>query len=103
MKAHIVDAVNYCKLTLTNLESTRGRRNFNKYVTDYPTQFDTNFLKQHLIIETAVFFRAYPTENKKQIAWFIIIFFRRLLSCRYYNNNIIHIEDLYEFISLLMK
>ena len=34
-------------------------------VIDYPTQFDTNFLKQHLIIETAVFFRAYPTEIKE--------------------------------------
>ena len=65
LKAHIVDAVDYCGLTLTNPESTRSRRDFNKYVIDYPTQFDTNFLKQHLIIETAVFFRAYPTEKKE--------------------------------------
>lgn len=65
LKAHIVDAIEYCKLTLTELESIRSRRDFNKYVIDYPTQFDTNFLKQHLIIETAVFFRAYPTEIKE--------------------------------------
>lgn len=65
LKAHIVDAVEYCKLTLTEPESIRSRRDFNKYVIDYPTQFDTNFLKQHLIIETAVFFRAYPTEKKE--------------------------------------
>lgn len=65
LKAHIVDAIEYCKLTLTEPESIRSRRDFNKYVIDYPTQFDTNFLKQHLIIETAVFFRAYPTEIKE--------------------------------------
>lgn len=73
LKSHIVDAIEYCKLTLTEPESIRSRRDFNKYVIDYPTLFDTNFLKQHLIIETAVFFRAYPTEKKKQTALFIII------------------------------
>ena len=63
LKAHIVDAIEYCKLTLTEPESIRSRRDFNKYVIDYPTQFDANFLKQHLIIETAVFFRAYPSKT----------------------------------------
>ena len=36
LKAHIVDAIEYCKLTLTEPESIRSRRDFNKYVIDYP-------------------------------------------------------------------
>ena len=35
LKAHIVDAIEYCKLTLTEPESIRSRRDFNKYVIDY--------------------------------------------------------------------
>lgn len=92
LKAHIVDAVDYCKLTLTNPESTRSRRDFNKYVIDYPTQFDTNFLKQHLIIETAVFFRAYPTEKKEADS----LVYNYLLNNK--NNDIIELYDLAPFV-----
>ena len=91
LKAHIVDAIEYCKLTLTEPESIRSRRDFNKYVIDYPTQFDTNFLKQHLIIETAVFFRAYPTE-KKEADSFV---YNYLLENKY--SDIIELYDLSPF------
>lgn len=63
LKSHIVEAIDYCNLNLTEPENILSRRDFNKYVIDYPTLFDTNFLKQHLIVETAVFFRPYPTEK----------------------------------------
>ena len=91
LKAHIVDAIEYCKLTLTEPKSIRSRRDFNKYVIDYPTQFDTNFLKQHLIIETAVFFRAYPTE-KKEADSFV---YNYLLENKY--SDIIELYDLAPF------
>lgn len=92
LKAHIVDAINYCKLTLTEPESIRSRRDFNKYVIDYLTQFDTNFLKQHLIIETAVFFRAYPTEEMEADSFV----YNYLLNNK--NNGIIELYDLAPFV-----
>lgn len=91
LQAHIVDAIEYCKLTLTEPESIRSRRDFNKYVIDYPTQFDTNFLKQHLIIETAVFFRAYPTEIKEADSFV----YNYLLENKY--SDIIELYDLAPF------
>jgi len=91
LKAHIVDAINYCNLTLTEPESIRSRRDFNKYVIDYPTQFDSNFLKQHLIIETAVFFRAYPTEKKEADS----LVYNYLLENKY--SDIIELYDLAPF------
>lgn len=92
LKAHIVDAIEYCKLTLTEPESIRSRRDFNKYVIDYPTQFDSNFLKQQLIIETAVFFRAYPTEEKEADSFV----YNYLLNNK--NNDIIELYDLAPFV-----
>lgn len=91
LKAHIIDAIDYCNLTLTEPESIRSRRDFNKYIIDYPTQFDTNFLKQHLIIETAVFFRAYPTEKMEADS----LVYNYLLSNK--NNDIIELYDLAPF------
>lgn len=92
LKTHIVDAIDYCKLTLTDPESILSRRDFNKYVIDYPTQFDANFLKQHLIIETAVFFRAYSTEKKEADS----LVYNYLLNNK--NNDIIELYDLAPFV-----
>ena len=92
LKAHIIDAIEYCNLTLTEPETIRSRRDFNKYVIDYPTQFDANFLKQHLIIETAVFFRAYPTEKKEADS----LVYNYLLENK--NNDIIMLYDLSPFV-----
>lgn len=92
LKAHIVDAIEYCKLTLTEPESICSRRDFNKYIIDYPTQFDSNFLKQQLIIETAVFFRAYPTEEKEADSFV----YNYLLNNK--NNDIIELYDLAPFV-----
>ena len=92
LKEHIIDAIDYCKLTLTEPESIRSRRDFNKYVIDYPTQFDAGILKQHLIIETAVFFRAYPVE-KMEADSFV---YNYLLSNK--NNDIVELYDLAPFV-----
>ena len=48
---------------LSNPKNIRSRRDFNKYIIDYPTHYNSAFLKQHLIVETAVFFRSYPTRT----------------------------------------
>lgn len=63
LKEHIVSAINNFGFVLSEPESIRSRRDFNKYIIDYPTHFGANFLKQHLIVETAIFFRSYPTET----------------------------------------
>lgn len=92
LKTHIIDAIEYCKLTLKEPETIRSRQDFNKYVIDYPTQFDANFLKQHLIIETAIFFRAYPTEKKEADS----LVYNYLLENN--NNDIIELYDLDPFV-----
>ena len=63
LKEHIVSVINDFGFVLSEPESIRSRRDFNKYIIDYPTNFGANFLKQHLIVETAVFFRSYPTKT----------------------------------------
>ena len=63
LKEHIVSTINDLGFVLSNPENIRSRRDFNKYIIDYPTHYNSAFLKQHLIVETAVFFRSYPTRN----------------------------------------
>lgn len=63
LKEHIISVIKYFDFVLTEPETIRSRRDFNRYVIDYPTQFNTDFLNHHLIVETAVFFRAYPTKK----------------------------------------
>lgn len=63
LKEHIVSTIDDFGFLLSEPESIRSRRDYNKYIIDYPTHFGANFLKQHLIIETAIFFRSYPTKT----------------------------------------
>lgn len=65
LKENIVAAIDECSFVLTNPEEIRSRRDFNKYVVDYPTVFDASYLKRHLIVETAVYLRAYPSKRMK--------------------------------------
>jgi predicted nucleotidyltransferase component of viral defense system len=62
LKKDIISVIDDLGFSLTDPESIKSRREFNKYVIEYPTEFNADFLKQHLIVETAIFFRAYPTE-----------------------------------------
>lgn len=63
LKEHIVSIINKFGFTLDNADNVRSRRNYNRYIVDYPTVFSSNFLKEHLIIETAVYIKAYPCEK----------------------------------------
>ncbi|MBR3932442.1 MAG: nucleotidyl transferase AbiEii/AbiGii toxin family protein [Clostridia bacterium] len=63
LKEDIVSTIEDFGFVLSEPESIRSRRDFNKYIIDYPSCFGASFLKQHLIIETAIFFRSYPTKT----------------------------------------
>ena len=63
LKENIVSITDEFGFTLDNADNVRSRRNYNRYIIDYPTVFSSNFLKEHLIIETAVYIKAYPCER----------------------------------------
>ena len=65
LKANIVSAIDELSFELVNSDEIRSRRDFNKYKINYPTVFKESYLKNHLIIETAVFFRSYPCQEMK--------------------------------------
>lgn len=63
LKENIVSVIREFNFTLENAENVKSKRNYNKYIIEYPAIFSSNFIKEHLIIETAVFTRAYPYEK----------------------------------------
>lgn len=63
LKESIVSIIDEFGFTLSNPENIRSRRDYNRYVVDYPTIFPTAYLKEHLIIETAVYIKAYPCKR----------------------------------------
>ncbi|MBR6599051.1 MAG: nucleotidyl transferase AbiEii/AbiGii toxin family protein, partial [Oscillospiraceae bacterium] len=63
LKSNIVASIENFGFTLLNPDEVRSRRDFNKYLIGYPTGFNAVYLKQHLIVETAVFFRSYPIKR----------------------------------------
>ena len=63
LKENIVSIINEFGFVLDNADNVRSRRNYNRYIVDYPTVFSSKFLKEHLIIETAVYIKAYPCEK----------------------------------------
>lgn len=63
LKENIVSIIDEFGFTLDNADNVRSRRNYNRYIIYYPTVFSSNFLKEHLIIETAVYIKAYPCER----------------------------------------
>jgi predicted nucleotidyltransferase component of viral defense system len=61
LKKSIISVIDKFGFTLTNPDSVKSRREYNRYIVDFPTLFgNANYLKQFLIIETAVYIRAYP-------------------------------------------
>lgn len=60
LKENIVSIVEEFGFTLTNPDDVRSRRDYNRYIVDYPTIFPTGYLKEHLVVETAVYIKAYP-------------------------------------------
>ncbi len=63
LKESIVSAIDEFDFTLSNPENVRSRRDYNRYIIDYPSVFPANYLKQHLIVETAVYIKAYPCKR----------------------------------------
>lgn len=60
MKENIVAIIDEFKFTLANPEQVKSRRDYNKYIVDFPSVFSFPNLKQYLIVETSVFLRAFP-------------------------------------------
>lgn len=63
LKGSIVSIVEEFGFVLTNPDDVRSRRDYNRYVVDYPTIFPTSYLKEHLTVETAVYIKAYPCKR----------------------------------------
>ena len=66
LKENIVSTIEEFGFKLTNPDQVRSRRDYNKYIIDFPSVFDFAAIKQYLIVETSVFLRAYP--SRKMIA-----------------------------------
>lgn len=63
LKKNIVAVTQSFGFTVQNPDEIKSRRDFNRYLIDYQSTFDTGYLKRNLIVETAVFFRTYPTRK----------------------------------------
>lgn len=63
LKEVVVSIIDEFGFTLTNPDKVRSRRDYNRYIVDYPTIFPTSYLKEHLIVETAVYIKAYPCKR----------------------------------------
>lgn len=63
LKENIVSVIDDFGFELTNSDNVRSRRDYNKYIVDFPSVFDYTSLKQYLIVETSVFLRAYPSRK----------------------------------------
>lgn len=62
LKLNVVSIIDEFNFDLTNADDIRSRRDFNRYIIDYPSVFSSDYLKQQLIVETAVFIRSYPSK-----------------------------------------
>lgn len=63
LKEGIVSIIREFGFTLSNPDNVRSRRDYNRYIVDYPTIFPTGYLKEHLIVETVVSIKAYPCKR----------------------------------------
>lgn len=63
LKKNIVAVTQSFGFTVQNPDEIKSRRDFNRYLIDYQSTFDMGYLKRNLIVETAVFFRTYPTRK----------------------------------------
>lgn len=60
LKDSIVSTINDFGFVLSNPGEIRSRRDYNKYIVDFPSVFAFENMKQYLIVETAVFIRSFP-------------------------------------------
>lgn len=63
LKKSVISVIDKLGFTLTNPDDVKSRREYNRYIVDFPTIFgNAGYLKQYLIVETAVYIRAYPNK-----------------------------------------
>lgn len=62
LKSNVISIINEFNFDLTNADEIRSRRDFNRYIIDYPSVSSSDYLKQQLIVETAVFISSYPSK-----------------------------------------
>jgi predicted nucleotidyltransferase component of viral defense system len=65
LKYIIVDVCNELRLNLINESETRSRRDYNKYVIEYPITYGSSAVAPQLLIETVFIQKAYPSEIKQ--------------------------------------
>lgn len=65
MKSAIIQVIEELQFQLMNPEDVRSRREYNRYMIDYPSSVSADYLKEQLIVETAIYQRAYPTRKMK--------------------------------------
>lgn len=63
LKANIVSVIDEFGFVLSNPDKVHSRRDYNKYIIDYPTVFASDYLKEYLVVETAVYIKAYPCKE----------------------------------------
>ncbi len=63
LKRNIVSIIDKFHFNLENADYVKSRRDYNRYVIDYPTIFPSDYLEEHLIVETAVYIKAYPCKR----------------------------------------
>ncbi len=59
----VIETIGACGMKLNNREEIRSRREFNKFVINYDSEYTIDALKPHLIVETALSIRSFPTED----------------------------------------
>ncbi|MDO4940827.1 MAG: nucleotidyl transferase AbiEii/AbiGii toxin family protein [Erysipelotrichaceae bacterium] len=66
IKYNLIDAVEKCGLKISNLENTRSRRTFNRYIVPYNPMTDNTIstVNSTVIVETAFQEQSYPIEIK---------------------------------------
>ncbi|MEE0878342.1 MAG: nucleotidyl transferase AbiEii/AbiGii toxin family protein [Treponemataceae bacterium] len=72
IKQSIIEVANFLELEITNIDETRSRNNYNKYIFAYKSvlESENTFLKSGVILETSYITISFPTE-KKEVSSFI--------------------------------
>ena len=73
IKQSIIEVANFLELEITNIDETRSRNNYNKYIFAYKSvlESENTFLKSGVILETSYITISFPTE-KKEVSSFIV-------------------------------
>jgi len=62
LKQDIVNLIDTAGFILENPELVRSRRDYNRYIINYGQSEPSDELKQHIIVETSVFIKSFPSE-----------------------------------------